>query len=61
MRVLCVAEKPSAAKKIAEILSQSDYQVVKLLYITNYSRMLIMCVRDKHKILMSKITASLTT
>lgn len=28
MRVLCVAEKPSAAKKIAEILSQSDYQTV---------------------------------
>lgn len=27
-RVLCVAEKPSAAKKIAEILSQSNYQTV---------------------------------
>lgn len=29
MRVLCVAEKPSAGKKIAEILSQSHYTTVK--------------------------------
>lgn len=28
MRILCVAEKPSAAKQIASILSQSNYQVV---------------------------------
>lgn len=28
MRVLCVAEKPSAAKKIAEILSQNNFTTV---------------------------------
>ncbi|KAG1501985.1 hypothetical protein G6F47_004716 [Rhizopus delemar] len=39
MRVLCVAEKPSAAKKIAEILSQSDYQTRQTQdpHVKNYS------------------------
>lgn len=30
MRVLCVAEKPSASKKLAEVLSQNRYTTVNM-------------------------------
>ncbi|KAI8368269.1 DNA topoisomerase [Radiomyces spectabilis] len=39
MRILCVAEKPSAAKKVADILSQSNYRTISTndTYTRNYT------------------------
>lgn len=67
MRVLCVAEKPSAAKAIASILSQSSYTIVNtplFLYVCVciYHRLtFFICKRDQQEMIMLKIMTLPTT